>query len=70
MTRTTEKTLPPTDRPGFGFNPRPRRRARVVCTDNRPTEELVAEFLKKNKIKVCEPRYADGAIRASGNYEF
>ena len=55
----------------FGFNPRPRRRAKVIPPDTRSNEELVAEYLAQNKkITRCETRYADGAVKQSGQYDF
>lgn len=55
----------------FGFNPRPRRKARPMPIDTRTNEELVAEYLANNKtITRCETRYADGAVKTSGSYEF
>lgn len=65
-------TASPNKASDFGFNPRPRRRSRVMPVDSRSLDELVAEFLAKgdNKITRCETRYADGAVKSSGIYEF
>lgn len=53
---------------GFGANmARPRRK---LPTDGRSTQELVAEFLKTKEVTKCPTRYADGAIKASGYYEW
>lgn len=59
-------------RPGFVFGTahRPRRgkgsAGRQVVSD----ADLIAEFLKNNKVKVCAPAYADGAVKESGSYQW
>jgi len=55
----------------FGFQGRPARR-KVRASSSGPTnEELVRDYLARgNKITPCDPRYAEGALQASGEYEF
>lgn len=54
----------------FGFQGRPRRRARTASKPGPSNEELIREYLAKNKVTPCEPRYAEGAIKSSGAYDF
>ena len=39
-----------------------RRRKKVTKNSGVSDEDLIAQFLSKNKIKKCPPSYADGAL--------
>ena len=52
---------------GFGVGPRARRK---MPTDGRSNQDLIAEYLAKNGVTKCPTRYADGAVRTSGSYDF
>lgn len=54
----------------FGFQGR-RRRPRIEQKPQGPTNaELINDYLARNKVTRCETRYAEGAVMASGEYEF
>lgn len=52
---------------GFGAGPRARRK---MPSDGRSNQDLIAEFLAKKSITICPTRYADGAVKTSGSYDF
>lgn len=64
-TRTAEPI-----RANFGFNSaRPRRRT-AQAPGGKSDQELIADFLATKTVTRCPDRFADGAVRASGTYEF
>ncbi len=52
---------------GFGAGPRARRK---MPTGGRSNQDLIEEYLAKNKITQCPTRFADGAVKTSGSYDF
>ena len=67
--RKVEPAEPARGNFAFGSAPaRPRRKA--IPPSHKSDAELIAEFLKVKQIKMCPTRYADGAVKTSGSYEF
>jgi len=58
----------PVANPGFGTAHRPRRKS--LPASLKSDAELIAEFLAKKSVTVCETRYADGAVPTSGYYSW
>ncbi|AOG03052.1 hypothetical protein [Bosea sp. RAC05] len=52
---------------GFGAGPRARRK---IPTGGRSNQDLIDEYLANNKVTKCPTRFADGAVRTSGSYDF
>lgn len=52
----------------FGTAHRPRRRALPASTKS--DAELIAEYLARKPVTKCKTLYADGAVKASGAYDF
>lgn len=72
MSETANDASPKTARHGFGFQPTPRRRMKPFkASPGGPTDAaLVRAFIEKNGVTVCETRYAEGAVKPSGEYDF
>ena len=57
--------------PSFGFNPSmKRRKPYVAAPGDKSDQELIDEFLKTRQVTVAPPRYADGSVPTSGDYDF
>ncbi len=54
---------------GFGGGNRLRRKPLQVV-GGKSDQELIADYLATRTVTVCPRRFAEGAVRTSGDYEF
>lgn len=54
---------------GFGGGTRIRRKP-MMAMGGKSDQDLIADFLASREVTKCAPRYADGSVRSSGEYDF